>query len=248
MDYLFKRRVRQLENGRRMEAVVKTFNESVLSAQEVHHFLAAHLGDAYECLYLPKYMRIVQRRDTKEYYWLRKYAYHTSFAVKIGVTSEIIAFKTVDDSSLMAQTQNELIVFDEIPMSMTLEVFLKNCSWYTKEKTELYVSVFYDADEKTLSLQTLNLRGTRIQNFPHGYWKVCTVKEGSVPSDGCVGSKQTIRATELWGIDVGPLEIYDTVSVWTGAKVLKVFKKEDQDFTIPKMLDYWNKFWSIFHC
>ncbi len=249
MNYFFNRRVRQLEKGTRVTSVVKTVDESVLNSIEAHHLLAKYLTEKnYLCLHTPQQMKVVKRQNTHDYYWLREYSYNTYFAVKIGVKSEIIAFKTaLTGQAFYAQTENGLIVFEELPISSTIEVFLKDCSWYTKEKTELYVSVFYDADMRKLSLQTLNLRGVDIKNFPHDYWGLCTVSEAGVPQNGCCGSSRTIRASETWDVKPDVIEIYDTISVWTGSKVLKVFTKKDEDFRIDQMLEAWDEFWRFFH-
>ena len=130
-------------------------------------------------------------------------------------------------------------------MSMTIEVPLKDCSRQTRENTTLFVSIFYDADDRSISLQTLSLRGIDIKDFPHDYWNISTVDCNGYPDTGCCGSMRYVRVSEFPEIDFGGLEIYDTIDLWIGSKTLKVFKKNDANYSIEQMLDYWKKFWKV---
>lgn len=245
MDFIIKRRVRQMKAGERKVAVAQAIREPVLYAYEAHIALKKHLDGEFAYFYQHSDMRIVKLAKTNDYYWIRQHD-NLYFAVKIGVRSQIVVTPNLTfGGNVIRADELGAFSFEEIPMSMTLEIPLKDCHRQTDEKTELYLSVFYDADERTLSLQTLNLRGIEIKNFPHDYWNVSTIECDGYPDTGCCGSVRYVRASKFPEMNFGGLEIYDTIDLWTGSKILKVFRKDDTDFTIEQMLSYWKKFWKI---
>ena len=234
MRFIIKKRVRQMQRKERIAPVVKYIRKSILYAKEAYEVIKGYIPD-----HLPEHdedvlsaMRIVKMELSGAFYWLCEYE-GIYYAVKIGTTSELII--------------TPIRCFDEIPMSMTIEIVLKDCSRQTGEDTALSLSVFYDADIRQISLQTLNLCGKDIRNFSRDYWKIHTVpSSGCGDGDGCCGSIRYVRASEAWEMNLGGLEIYNAIELWTGSKTLKIFKKEDEGFTIKQMLNCWEKFWEAF--
>lgn len=238
MCFIIKRRVRQMQRKERLEPIIKRLRKPVLYAKEAHEVIKSYLSDLFPewCNTDPNPMRIVKKNNSQIFYWLHEYQ-GICYAVKIGTNSELF----------IAPKRMKAHWFDEIPMSMTIEVVLKDCSRQTYENTTLYAAIFYDADERKISLQTLNLRGVDIRDFPHGYWKVSTVDPTGYDCnyDGCCGAVRFVKASDYYEMNLGGLEIYDTIALWTGSKTLKIFKEEDQGCTIEQMLGYWKKFWEI---
>ena len=229
-----------MQRKERFEPITKRIRKPVLYANEAQEVLKDYAPD----LFPPQYqispatpMRIVKMKDSQSFYWLHEYQ-GLYYAAKIGAVSEIF----------VAPKFRHIHYFEEIPLSTTIEVVLKDCSHQTKENTTLYVSVFYDADERKLSLQTLNLRGVDIREFPHDFWNISTVDCNGYPDTGCCGSVRYVRKSEFPEMNFGGLEIYDTIDLWTGSKTLKVFKKEDAGYSIEQMLAYWKKFWKACGC
>ena len=236
MNFIIRRRVKQMQNKTRVEPIVKAIRKPVLYPFEAHEFMKGCVPEPFPqyCIGDPNPLRVVKKKKSQDYYWLREY-HGIQYAVKIGVNSEFF----------IAPKHPMVRVFEEIPMSMSLEFPLKDCFSQTKENTTLYVSVFYDADERKLSLQTLNLRGIDIKGFPHDYWNVQTLSYQGFGNDGCCGSVRYALASNEPEMDFGGLKIYDTIDLWTGSKTLKIFKKEDAGYTIKQMLDYWKNFWNV---
>lgn len=236
MCFIIRRRVKQIQRGERLEPAVKRIRKPVLYANEAYDRINDCLDGVIPTLSAEKNpMRIIRMRHENAFYWICEHE-KVYYAMKIGTDSELY----VAPKKLYAH------YFEEIQLSMTIEINLKDCSRQTRENTTLYVSVFYDADERKLSLQTLNLRGIDIKDFPHDYWNVGTVDDRC--NIGCCGSVRFVRKSNFPEMNLGGLEIYDTVALWTGSKTLKIFKKEDYGFTIKQMLDYWEHFWKVCGC
>ena len=234
MDFIIKTLVRRLENGKRTEPIVKDINAPVLYSKEAHEVMKNKAPDLFPewNVISPCPFRIVKTKKTpSSYYWLREF-HGIAYAIKIGPKSQFIAM----NSSCVPDN------FEEMSMSQTLQVYLLDCKKQTKEDTSLYVSVFYDADTRTLDLQTLNLAGKDIKNFPHTYWDTLTVNEHGIPCAGLCGAIRFVKKSE-YEFNLGGLEVYDSVSLWTGSKVIKVFQKNDFCSSIPQMLAYWKNFW-----
>jgi len=234
MDFIIRHRVKQMQNKTRIEPVVKTIRKPVLYPSEAHEVMKWCIPGLSpdERVEYPSPLRLVKKKKSQDYYWLREYD-GIRYAVKIGAKSELFIFPK----------HPTVTVFEEIPMSMSIEVLLKNCENDTGENTALYATLFYDADLREISPQTLNLRGIDIKDFPHDYWGVQTLSYQGFGNDGCCGSVRSVRASETPEMNLGGLEVYDVVQLWTGSKTLKVFKKEEARYSFKQMLDYWKRFW-----
>ena len=136
MCFIIKRRVRQMQRAERFEPITKRVRKPVLYAKEAHEVIKSYLSDLFPewCNTDPNPMRIVKMRSSKDFYWLCEYQ-GIYYAAKIGTCSELF----------IAPKRMKAHWFDEIPMSMTIEVVLKDCSRQTYENTTLYAAIFYDA-------------------------------------------------------------------------------------------------------
>jgi len=176
----------------------------------------------------PNVVRLVKYLGS--YYWMTEY-YYLACLVRIGVESEClivpISFATQEVEYVNQQR---------------IEVFVKDCRPQTNENTSLVVWMDYDHENNDFVPVSLVLKGEEIRNFPHSYWDVRTFVSNGAEDSQCSGMITSIDEKTFFGQEVVKVE---RVSLWKGIKILRPFSKDEADYTIEQMLNYWHGFWEV---
>lgn len=228
MEYFIKKRLQRFNRGEKASPLQFHLRGFVLYAKDAVEIMNRLVP---ELCNNKAGVRIVSEKGTK--YWMREHG-DIVYAIEIGRNPLFIAM----------DKKSSLLRFSEV-VSTDFDVLIKDCSSDTKENTQLCAKVHYCAEEKELYLIALVLNGVDIRNFPHDYWNVKTMADQPVNDIGCSGLMRFGRASDSWDINFGGLEVYDTVSLWTGYKILKEFTPFTQDFTPEQMTAYWKNFWKV---